>query len=239
MMHSEQEMETEAVFCYLCGKELTKGEVTRDHVPPRGLFPRPLPSDLITVPCCKPCNNGKSREEEFFRLIATLGVTKTPEAKSVYNSRTLPHTLVGKRLKNEVKQLLQTLQHVWMEIDDVIQPIPTMRIPVRTLCTVVERIGRGLTAHFHPSLPVHKLFFEAYIPKRSQLLEVFALLAEDLTEVRIGGRTFHAYHGTAIEDERIGVWIMTFHEMIPAVVFHFSSDHPELSASRKVSFAVA
>lgn len=230
-------MNAKVEHCYLCGKVLSDGEVTRDHVPPRALFPRPLPSDLITVPCCQPCNNAKSREEELFRLIATLGIKKTPEAKSVYDSRTLPRTLVRKRLKSEVIELLKTVQHVWMEVDGVIQPTPTMRVPIRPLCNVAERISRGLTAHFHPALRVNELHFEAYIPKRGQLLEVFAYLAEDLTELRIGGRTFHAYHGATVESEKIGVWIMTFHEAIPAVVFHFDSEHPELSSrnARRIS----
>ena len=49
--------------CSYCGRKPGK---TRDHVPPKSLFPHPRPSDLITVPCCQPCNNRKGREEDFF-----------------------------------------------------------------------------------------------------------------------------------------------------------------------------
>ena len=37
---------------------------TRDHVPPDLLFPPPKPSTLITVPACRPCNQGFQKDDE-------------------------------------------------------------------------------------------------------------------------------------------------------------------------------
>jgi len=51
--------------CVYCG---SKSQLTRDHVPGRGLFSDPLPSNLITVPCCLKCNGEHEREDEYFRL---------------------------------------------------------------------------------------------------------------------------------------------------------------------------
>jgi hypothetical protein len=48
--------------CCFCGLAAS----TRDHIPPRKLFPTPRPADLITVPACLPCNNLLSPEEEYF-----------------------------------------------------------------------------------------------------------------------------------------------------------------------------
>lgn len=45
---------------------------TRDHVPPESLFPRPRPSDLITVPCCRACNASFGQDDEYFRDVTTL-----------------------------------------------------------------------------------------------------------------------------------------------------------------------
>lgn len=39
---------------------------TDDHVPPKCLFPRPRPSNLITVPSCRTCNQGAGSDEEYF-----------------------------------------------------------------------------------------------------------------------------------------------------------------------------
>jgi 5-methylcytosine-specific restriction endonuclease McrA len=53
---------TEPPECGYCGAPGT----TTDHVPSRKFFPRPRPSDLVTVPACARCNNKTSADEEYF-----------------------------------------------------------------------------------------------------------------------------------------------------------------------------
>jgi hypothetical protein len=48
--------------CVYCGEEAT----TSDHVIPRCLLEKPYPSNLPTVPSCADCNNGYSKDEEYF-----------------------------------------------------------------------------------------------------------------------------------------------------------------------------
>jgi hypothetical protein len=43
---------------------------TMDHVPPKGIFPKPRPGNLITVPACEPCNGGFKNDDEYFLLMA-------------------------------------------------------------------------------------------------------------------------------------------------------------------------
>lgn len=62
MKHSE---------CAYCGEQR---ELTRDHVPPRCLFSKPRPDNLITVPCCNSCNKNLQKHDEYFRLMITLGI---------------------------------------------------------------------------------------------------------------------------------------------------------------------
>ena len=57
--------------CTYCG---VASEQTVDHVPPKCFYPKPRPSDLITVPSCWKCNNDKSKDEEFF--LATFMFTQ-------------------------------------------------------------------------------------------------------------------------------------------------------------------
>jgi len=40
-------------ICVYCGKKLP---LTKDHIPPKNLYSKPRPSNLITVPCCEKCN---------------------------------------------------------------------------------------------------------------------------------------------------------------------------------------
>lgn len=51
--------------CVYCGNI---GPTTADHIPPKGLFASPRPSNLITVPSCHKCNQGMSMDDEYFRL---------------------------------------------------------------------------------------------------------------------------------------------------------------------------
>ena len=43
---------------------------TRDHVPPEGVFKKPRPSNLITVPSCEKCNKGFCGDDDYFQNLA-------------------------------------------------------------------------------------------------------------------------------------------------------------------------
>lgn len=215
-------------ICYLCGTQLKDENRTMDHVPPKSLFVRPFPPNLITVPCCKNCNGNKSRDEDFFRLIATLGLDRPPETEALYSQRTLPNSISKHRLKAEIQELIASMEHHWMERNGIISLTPTFRVPMSRIKKVAENIGKGLTAHFNPETEVHRLHCCTYIPNRDQLLEVFASLCDDLTELRIGGRAFHAWHGTTVGNKAVGIWLMTFHERIPVAFVHYDDAFAEL-----------
>lgn len=42
--------------------------LTDEHAPPKLIFPKTRPSDLITVKACLDCNQGGSKDAEYFRL---------------------------------------------------------------------------------------------------------------------------------------------------------------------------
>lgn len=63
-------------ICVLCQlREAT----TRDHVPPKCLFPRPRPDNLITVPACAQCNNGASDHDDLFKVFLSMQVSENSE----------------------------------------------------------------------------------------------------------------------------------------------------------------
>src|ERR1043166_1313748 len=52
--------------CAYCG---AVENLDKDHVPPKGIFPKPRPSNLITVPACPKCHSRQtSKDDEYFRL---------------------------------------------------------------------------------------------------------------------------------------------------------------------------
>jgi hypothetical protein len=46
--------------------------MSRDHIPPRKLFPQPWTDDLITVAACGDCNNQSSADDEYFIWMVTM-----------------------------------------------------------------------------------------------------------------------------------------------------------------------
>lgn len=68
--------------CYLCNKNIAD---TKDHVPPKTLFPDPKPSNLIPgLPCCEECNQSYSLDEEYFRESLTLTAKPSPAVRQLW-----------------------------------------------------------------------------------------------------------------------------------------------------------
>jgi len=52
-------------ICAFCG---SSDDLRDDHVPPKNLFPKPRPNDLITVPAYANCHSSTSKDDEYFRI---------------------------------------------------------------------------------------------------------------------------------------------------------------------------
>ena len=59
-----------------------------DHIPPKTIFPQPIPNgvELVTVPCCKRCNGRASQDDKYFAAIlsSSLAAQKRPEGIAVW-----------------------------------------------------------------------------------------------------------------------------------------------------------
>src|SRR4051812_32449628 len=88
-------------ICAYCGES---GNITRDHVIPRCLFPRPLPQDMLTVPACDSCNGRKSRHDDFLRdiLVTDIAATESPVAQELFRVKVLSSHQQGKSLASRI-----------------------------------------------------------------------------------------------------------------------------------------
>jgi len=130
--------------CIYCG---STEELTRDHIPPKCFFPRPRPSDLITVTSCRACNQGVEKDEEFFLatfMFSEAGVGQAGKAlwkeqmkRSLFRERG-----VGRAIRSRLKIVslnspagLYLGNRYGLEID------------YQRLDTVVRKTVRGLYLH--------------------------------------------------------------------------------------------
>ncbi|QDT05321.1 hypothetical protein K227x_37210 [Rubripirellula lacrimiformis] len=110
--------------CAICGKF---GPTTRDHIPPQGLFGKPLPSDLLTVPACRDCNGGASGDDEYFRNAICM---------STYRGESR-HGKVGS------EKAIRSLQRSRRHREEFAKN--AMQVPIRTADGQIERLGLAFT----------------------------------------------------------------------------------------------
>src|SRR6266480_5048879 len=90
--------------CYICGDGLIpipkghKGPLlpkhwVLDHVPPKGLFGDPKPSNLITVSCCNECNNRHSGFDAQLRVFAASPLDANEAGKSIFLEKVIGSTM--------------------------------------------------------------------------------------------------------------------------------------------------
>jgi hypothetical protein len=73
-------MDDIAKSCVYCGRIAAKP--TRDHIPPKSLFNKPRPANLITVCACGCCNERFRKDEDYFwlTLSSRSEAARNPEA---------------------------------------------------------------------------------------------------------------------------------------------------------------
>ena len=134
----------ETGLCYNCGKHR---ELTKDHLPPKCLFARPRPDNLITVKACFECNNGSSEDDLDTRfMIATAAHRLNPrEAQDLWDQtlETFQTKRPGKlaKLRSEISRT------------QIIDPVTGrlthfLMLDARPYDDVFIRTARGFFHHF-------------------------------------------------------------------------------------------
>lgn len=77
-------------FCIYCGGK----PETRDHVPSKILIDKPFPENLPVVPACDKCNQGFSKDEEYFACLI----------ECILRGSTEPEELERKKVKDILKR---------------------------------------------------------------------------------------------------------------------------------------
>lgn len=121
--------------CVMCGREKA---CSRDHVPPKCIFPDPRPGDLVTVPACTVCNMHRSGLDEQFKVFLGLTVGYHLDGDKSYRVpvlRTLAH---NRRLRSDI---LASMRRVVIQDPTVPTSQSALAIPLNKTAhdTVVER----------------------------------------------------------------------------------------------------
>lgn len=192
-------------LCAICG---VQPATTRDHVPPRGIFPRPRPN-LITVPACFPCNNRGSSHDEAFRVYLNLHVgVEHPSSQVLFHNETLRTLRANRRLLREINAQSDP---IWFTTPSGIVWGRGRRVLWNSNAhdAVVERTIRGL--YFHH-------FNEILGERGSVKVQWLRSFPADVVEymracpiVSLGDDQFVYRYGRAVDQPLSSLWLLNFY----------------------------
>ena len=194
------------LLCAICG---IRPATTTEHVPPKAIFLRPRPSNLVTVPACFPCNNKSSAtEEEFGVYLAILVADPMHGTSPLWRKqalRTLDH---NNRLARKVNENLR-LRSVRTPAGLHLGKVGMFQFPARTYISVIEKTIRGLYYHHYgdvlgPSADVHASMSHAPT-------EEFMELTKELKQNSIGGDALIYRFGRAVDSPLYSIWSLQFY----------------------------
>jgi hypothetical protein len=120
-----------------------------DHVPPKCLFPRPRPADLVTVPSCADCNRRFGRDDEYFRDVLALYTFDSdglPELKRLQDA--MLRSLRRERVRPPARRMLERSRTDWVPYRSTLaERVRLVPVKMNRIGRTVERVVQGL--HFH------------------------------------------------------------------------------------------
>lgn len=194
-------------LCTICG---AADATTLDHLPPKNLFPKPRPSDLITVPSCLRCNNVGSKHDEEFRVFVSIQLgMETDTTRKLWKEGALRTIHHNNRLRSH---LITNSREV-----DVVTPAGislgkrrAVTVPMRSHNAVCDRIVRGLYFHHYGAILGSRVSCHV-APLQSIPSEVGPILSL-MSFNSIADGAFCYQHGRAADSPLDSMWFLLFYD---------------------------
>lgn len=156
--------------CIYCGRV---ARLTRDHVPPRALFPDPKPR-LGVVYSCRQCNEGFSNDEEYFRTVLCLEHRAFNHPAAAGVAKAVLRALQMPEKRGMTDALLASMQPVRLQTPAGIYlgESSIVNVDLRRVFRVVEKIVRGL----------HLLRFDSALPPDAGVRVIHAADVNTVTD---------------------------------------------------------
>lgn len=194
-------------FCVYCRSTKT---LTNDHIPPKALFPKPRPNDLITVISCQDCNNLASIDDEYFKKQLIFRESSSDLAKSVSES-----TLRGLQRPEAKKSNEEFLKNLKLT-GDYHHPA-SYDVDLDRLARVTTRIIKGLF-YCVMKKPLPKGYFvESYaldgFKQRNEHLTFIINKLSEAPKTKVGnGDIFQYRYISVTQDPNILFWGLSFYK---------------------------
>jgi hypothetical protein len=205
--------------CAICAKPCET--TTRDHVPPKGVFGKPLPDNLITVPACPQCNRDASADDEYFRLLATeWSASRLGDEAGVSSS--VIRSMDRPAARGFRQAVFGSIRRAMVQTEaGLIVPAFSITVNTERLLRTVEKTIRGLYYHVSGEpLPVGTGVW-ARVYEQAMREEPDAVRAEirgtllpslaEQPEVKIGGDIFAYRYARDPDHPHCTAWWLVFY----------------------------
>jgi len=192
--------------CSICG---IRAASTRDHVPPKKIFPKPRPNDLVTVPACQECNMGVSGFDEKFRAYLSLQVgLDTADATRLWTQHAVKTFRHNNRLRREILGKSQRVDMV-TKAGIIIGEGYRLLWDSAAHDTVVERCIRGLYFHHFGSILGKSVKVRVYWFR--ELTKEMMELSSEWNMNSMGENIFVYRFVKAVDQPNTSVWLFQFY----------------------------
>lgn len=203
--------------CYLCG---SYKDLTRDHVPPKCLFPKPRPSDLLTLPCCYECNNSASDDDEYLRL-ATSGLLNANSTGALAWKRAVEGTIRRRRLGAVLDDFLAKAKPVILSSAVEISPATQFSIDADSIFRSLVKISKGILAVSHPEVDSRSLdFYVTHIDQFKTDAVILSGIADTFPLYEVGDGVYMNWRGVSQDDPHQGFILHMFYGAAVWLVQH-------------------
>jgi hypothetical protein len=202
-------------ICIYCGEN---NPTTKDHIPPKGLFANPRPSNLLTVPCCSTCHDKTSKDDEYFRDMLSMCIStfNHPDVQGI-----LPKVFRALAKPNKIKSTKAFIETIGLQEYKTMSGIyHTYGVDIFRLDKVVERTVKGLYYHERGVIFPFTGTVKCYLVKALENIDAFnatVAKAKAGSERIIGNDTFK-YKMSQGDEPFLEVWLLTFYEVVEFLV---------------------
>ena len=204
--------------CYLCGKE---GACSRDHVPPKSLFPKEvrkiIKKNLLTLPAHSSCNNSFHQDDELFRNLIIAHSYTTEQGRLAWDNIVVPSF---KKNPGARIELLKRFERRFIKDELLGAYVYTgvLKWEGSFIRKQIERINRGLYFHkFKQPLALN-------IPISYRLydnINILSKIIQGFYEINIPQKWNHIIPGfftyffeMAEDDDRKGLSVLIFYDSL-------------------------
>lgn len=202
--------------CVYCGRVFAN--LTKDHIPPKLLFAKPRPSNLITVPSCQECNSAFQKDDEYFQVIAHTR-WDTGSHPELSNKDRLISSL-NRRERTKFKKSIvgdMFMANLFTPSGLYVGTKPAMNIDPVRLNRVASRVIQGLFYRLKGFRLADGYEATASVDPAADntdplLIERMTLHMLSLSPTVIGQDVFSYRYEFHEEDENISAWVLVFYE---------------------------